>query len=107
MRVGSPGGIDAVLASAPQRVRELPVRRALWRSLLLDVAELALLYAVLPALAKAGQADPSTALSAGATASVFASLSTLDGIVVRVVGKALLDRLDLRRDRRPAGALPG
>jgi hypothetical protein len=42
------------------------------------------------ASAKAGQADPSTALSAGATASVFASLSTLDAIVVRVVGKALL-----------------
>jgi len=47
-------------------------------------------YAVLSASAKAGQADPSTALSAGATASVFASLSTLDAIVVRVVGKALL-----------------
>jgi hypothetical protein len=82
--------IDAVLGSAPWRVRELPVRRALWRFSLLDVAELALLYAVLSASAKAGRADPSTALSAGATASVFASLSTLDAIVVRVVGKALL-----------------
>jgi hypothetical protein len=82
--------IDAVLSSAPRRIRELPVRRTLWRFLLLDIAKLSLLLSLLPKPAKGAEADPSIGLREEATSSLQSSLTALDMIVLRLVGKALL-----------------